>query len=252
MRGQRRCPQGPSSTTQWSADPSSHWAQPGPADRTHTCLPGRSSIHPPNTSYLCPAQHPLPQLPTRPAGPLEPQPGCRPGLQLGPGHGRVGAAGDSTAAPGSRSAPCPVQEGYMWVPREGVKGREKGPRTTPSGLLLGVQARKAPGARRPEQQVETCPPGAAGGPCVCMFTEGREGRGPGKPQDDRPLPRDRQPPPYPKLLDIWGDPVGKGRQPGSPASFPGGPPHSPAHVKPVPCRQGPRVRLAGGRGQGLG
>ena len=80
---------------------------------------------------LCPAQHPLPQLPTRPAGPLEPQPRCRPGLQLGPGHGGVGEAGGSTAAPGSRSAPCPVQEGYVGVPREGVKGREKGLHTIP-------------------------------------------------------------------------------------------------------------------------
>ena len=131
LRGQRRCPQRPSGTTQWSADPSSHWAQPGPAVRIHTCLPGKSFIHPANTSYLCPTQHPLPQLPTRPAGPLEPQPGCRPGLQLGTRHSRVGAAGGSTAAPGSRSAPCPVQEGYVGVPREGVKGRKKGPRTIP-------------------------------------------------------------------------------------------------------------------------
>lgn len=131
LRAQRRCLQGSSSTTQWSADPSIHWAQPGPAVRIHTCLLGRSFIHPPNTSYLCPAQHPLPQLPTRPAGPLEPQPRCRPGLQLGPGHGGVGEAGGSTAAPGSRSAPCPVQEGYVGVPREGVKGREKGLHTIP-------------------------------------------------------------------------------------------------------------------------
>lgn len=125
LRGQRRCPQCPSGTTQWSADPSSHWAQPGPAVRIHTCLPGRSFIHPANTSYLCPAQHPLPQLPTRPAGPLEPQPGCRPGLQLGPRHSGVGAADGSTDAPGSHSAP-PGSGRLRGGPQGGGQRQEEG------------------------------------------------------------------------------------------------------------------------------
>ena len=108
-----------------SADPSSHWAQPGPAVRIHTCLPGRSFIHPTNTSYLCPTQHPLPQLPTRPAGPLEPQPGCRPGLQLGPRHSGVGAAGGSTDAPGSHSAP-PGSGRLRGGPQGGGQRQEEG------------------------------------------------------------------------------------------------------------------------------
>ena len=82
---------------------------------------------------------------------------------------------------------------------------------------------------------------------ACLQREGREGaqgshRTTGLSQGPDPPP--------PNLLDTWGDTVGKSRRPGSPASVPGEPPHSPAHVKPVTCRLGPGVRLAGGRGQG--
>lgn len=249
MRGQRRCPQGPSSTTQWSADPSSHWAQPGPAVRTHTCLPGRSSIHPPHTSYLCPAQHPLPQLPTRPAGPLEPQPGCGPGLQLGPGHGGVGAAGGSTAAPGS----LPLAQSRKVIggsPGRGSKAGRRDRAPSPSGLPLGVQARKAPGALS-----STWKPALLGlrevPVCACLQREGREGaqrshRTTGLSRGPDP------PPPHPQLLDIWGDPVGKGRWPGSPASFPGGPPPQSCPCETCHLQAGAPGQAGWGQGAGSG
>lgn len=169
----------------------------------------RQVLHPP-TPYLLPLPHPAPPSPA--AHQTGWAPGASARVRTGPAAGtrtRRGGSGGRLHGCSRLTAPCPVQEGYRWVPRKGVKGREKGPCTIPERSSARSAGEKS--ARCPEQHVETCPPGAAGGPCVCMFTEGREGRGPAKPQDDRPLPRARPAASPPTAAGHLGRPRGQGQ-----------------------------------------
>lgn len=136
-----------------------------------------------------PSQHLLPLPRPAPPSPAAHQAGWAPGasarVQTGP------AAGTQTQWGGgsgrfhrcSRLTLCPARfRKVTWgSPGRRSKAGRRDRAPSQSALPLRVQARKEPAARRPEQHVRTWPPGAAGGPRACLFTDGREGRGPGKP-----------------------------------------------------------------------
>lgn len=159
-----------------------------PSESTPAYWAGPSSTHP---------------TPLTSAPPSTPFPSCPPGRlgpwSLSPGADQACSWDPDTAGLGRRAAPRLLQAHALplaqfrkvtWgSPGRGSKAGRRDCTPSQSRLPLGVRARKESAARRLEQHTKTCPPGAVGGPHACMFTEGREGRGPGKPQDDRPLLR---------------------------------------------------------------
>lgn len=181
--------------TRWSADPSSHWTRPKPHSRHSHLLTGEGSSYPnPPTSYLWPPPlHPLLQLPTRQAGPLEPQPGCREGPRPGPRGRGAGCTTPPRLRAGTAShtlRPATVPGG---CPRRG-KGREKDPVLVPLPRLHRPRASfcSEHSSGRPKQPAHKhlCLLGQRDVPtctCVCL-RQRKERRGPRKPQDSRPLP----------------------------------------------------------------
>lgn len=124
MRGQTRCCQGPSSTTQWSADAPGHGAWPNP-----TCSPGRSSI--PRGRQLLPLPRPAPRSPA--AHQAGWAPGASTWVQTGPAAGTRTRWRASSAAPRLTLCSVPCLGGLRGRPRGGGKRQGEGIDLLPYG-----------------------------------------------------------------------------------------------------------------------